>query len=145
MKSGFYCPHCEKNLGDQSTGDVVMTGRLHGAHFHVDSEFRLSSKLGEYGGKWAEYLLLEPGAIVEFFCPHCHKSLNAIFHRDLAAIDMVREDGSKAQVCFHRTFGTEASLVIDSKESAITASYGRDKEKYEADWHKMMAMFLHKM
>lgn len=148
MTAGFFCPHCEHRISDPDAATIAFYGYLHGAKFRVGSNFTMSSDFGKYGAYVEnEGLEIDPGAKVEFCCPHedCRKSLTSHYNDSLAEIVWRDESEKLHHVAFSRVAGKEMTFVIDVEQGEVIAAHGRDRLELLSCWDGYLAGPLHRL
>ncbi len=113
MAINYLCPKCKKSLYNAAEQKLVLTGVLKGKHFSVESMFELNHQKDAFGGvPLAANLMVEKGAQVNFFCPHCGYDLTLSFDEELAEVMHVDEKGAEHSFLFSKVAGKEMSFLV---------------------------------
>lgn len=123
MTAKFLCPSCRGDLN--VANHIVLTGKTpkgkRGLLF-------LSKKLGNYKVNTNPDFELEPGGLIQLFCPICHDSiLAADVGEHFAKLIMVEENGAEYQVIFSEIQGEHCTYKIKDNDFE---SFGEDSQKY---------------
>jgi len=137
----FLCPACRGVLSHVEHTLIQLRGELSCPPFSVTTPFTLSATLGAYGAVPAAEVVLRPGALVHFSCPHCRHSLTAPFNDRLAVIAMVDPDGRELAVVFDRVCGEHSSFVIDREQRTLVGTYGEHAPLFAEELQKTLNYF----
>lgn len=130
--NNFLCPKC---MGQIRVGDHLI--------FKVKNNKKqsglilLSPHIGNYTSIKHPTFRIEPGEVLEFFCPVCNTSLVSDIHRNLAHVILNEENGQDHDVYFsqvsgeHSTFETSGESVRISGEDAGKYTYFKMGDKFK--------------
>lgn len=121
MKRDYLCPHCKGKLNVENK--VIFSTK-------TKKDFGLiclSADLGNYEFVNHPSYKIENDEHVQFFCPICHKKLQAQNVNDNLAMIIMFENEQTNYVYFSKIAGEKCTYVI--KDSKITG-YGEDAYKY---------------
>ena len=131
MENNFLCPKCRESFFNTERKLITLRGVLKGDNFSVSSIIELKNQKGEFGGEFLfSGISFEPGAKVDFICPHCGFDLTADFDPELCEMVHVDEEGDEKAFIISKVAGTEMAFVVCKDKKEILESYGKEKEKY---------------
>ena len=123
MKSVYGCPHCNTVLNpsvkillvakyNKKRGMILLSPQPGNFKFICDTSVEN---------------LLKPGATVSFSCPVCGEDLTSPGNKKFAELTLQDPNGHMCKVEFSRTFGTQATYLVDGQK--VTA-YGDDADDF---------------
>lgn len=127
----FICPKCKGHLrvGENIIFKVKNSRKKSGL-------FLLSPKIGNYDSHKHKSFEIEPGEILEFYCPLCNGSLTSDIDKNLAYVILIDESGQSHDVYFsqivgeHSTFETSGDTLHVEGEDAGKYTYFKIGEKF---------------
>ncbi len=133
MRVKYYCPFCKAALNVK--GNVVLAARK-----KVDLDNKgvvlMHEEIGNYHSEMSESLQVQPGDVVDFYCPVCMENLEIEKGEDLAGIKHIDEFGKETMMIFSRVYGEKSSFQIDADSNI--KSYGERLSKYiDPEWFIM--------
>ncbi|HOW52699.1 MAG TPA: hypothetical protein PLV42_11735 [bacterium] len=131
MAIDYRCTKCKKSLYNAADQKLVLTGVLKGKHFSAESMFELNHQQDAFGGvPLAANLMVEKGAQVNFFCPHCGHDLTMPFDEEVSEVTHVDEQGAEHAFLFSKVAGKEMSFLVHKEKKEVLGAYGKDHEDY---------------
>lgn len=142
MKKDYFCPKCEKSVFNSMRNRITLKGVLKGDFFSITSDIELSDQVGEFGGEFLNKGIdMEPGAVVDFHCPHCNWDLTAEFDAELSELVYLNDRGEESTFIISNIAGKEMSFLIDKDQKKIKESYGKSREEYLRDTTNYLSMY----
>jgi predicted RNA-binding Zn-ribbon protein involved in translation (DUF1610 family) len=118
----FLCPEC---LGHIRVGEqLIFRVRNHSKESAI---LLLNSQIGNYSSVKHPSFKVEPGEILEFFCPLCGTSLVSNIHKNLAHVILQDQDNKRHDVYFSRIFGEHSTFETYGEEVHVE---GEDAGRY---------------
>lgn len=130
MKEIYQCPHCQAGLNAKRN---IIIAAVKSNNPKNKGLVLLHEDLGNYTVAMSSSLSIETGDVVDFFCPVCHVSLQAIKAGDLAEFIRIDELGNQHTIFISRTYGERCTFQLDEKKKLKT--FGEQVKKYQdPDW-----------
>ena len=103
----YHCPRCNENLHTKE-GIEFLTKNSEDKMMSIF----LDPGIGKYDFRFDYSHNFKQGEKVDFFCPHCEKSLQSSKHTDYVEILMVVSEEVKFEVLFSRVFGVKRTYIV---------------------------------
>lgn len=128
MDTTYLCPHCRGAIN--AMGHIILTARAKEKHAGL---VLLHEEMGNYASVHSATLEVEPGDIVDFFCPLCHEKLNTTRGEHFAHFLRVDESGKESRIVISRKYREQATFRIE--DGRAVESYGESARKYmDPEW-----------
>ncbi|HNS16852.1 MAG TPA: hypothetical protein PKH94_10055 [Bacteroidales bacterium] len=128
MNVNYLCPHCRGAIN--ALENIILAARKKRKNTGL---VLLHEDLGNYKSSFSATLVVEPGDIVDFFCPLCHKSLNTRRGIHFAYYIRIDESGNESKIVISRMYGEKATFKIE--DGKAVESYGECARKYiDPEW-----------
>jgi hypothetical protein len=128
----FICPKCQGHLrvGDHIIFKVRNKKKQHAL-------LLLSAQIGNYSSEKHPEFFIEPGELLDFFCPLCNATMQSDIHQHLARVLMKDDQGDYFEVYFsevsgeHITYTTSGDKLHIEGEHAGRYTYFKVGEKFK--------------
>ena len=130
MKINYYCPHCKGAINAENY--IILSVKTAAGKAGLAL---LHEEIGNYAVSMSSSLLVEPGEIVDFFCPVCHASLNTIKGEHYAKYIRRDERSRDSVIVISRKYGDRCTFQIDDEKKIL--SYGECLSRFvDPEWFK---------
>ncbi len=128
MEVQYLCPHCRGAIN--ANDHIILTARTIEKNAGL---VLLHQEMGNYTSTHSATLVIEPGEIVDFFCPLCHESLNTRRGEHFAHFIRIDESGKESKIVISRKYGEKTTFKIE--DGKAVESYGESARKYmDPEW-----------
>jgi hypothetical protein len=130
MQIKYLCPHCKGAINTKR--NIILS-----AESKEDRSKRglvlLHEEIGNYTVAMTGTIDLNPGDVVDFFCPVCHASINTPLGENMANLIRVEPNGDESNIVISRVFGERCTFQIDDRKKI--KYYGDSMGKFiDPDW-----------
>jgi len=129
MELQYLCPHCRGAFN--ALGSIILSAKTEDKKSGL---VLLHEEIGDYSSTHTATLHVEPGEVIDFFCPLCHESLNTRRGEHFAHFIRIDEVGKESKIIISRKCGEEATFKIE--DGKAVESYGESVRKYmDPEWY----------
>ncbi|MDZ7741144.1 MAG: hypothetical protein U5Q03_05175 [Bacteroidota bacterium] len=130
MKAKYLCPFCKAVLNVK--GNVILAARNLKDIDNKGIVF-LHEEIGNFSSHKSDSLEVEPGDVVNLYCPVCQENLDIEKGEGLAGITHVDHEGRKSTIVISRIYGEKSSFQVHADRN-IT-SYGDKLSRFiDPEW-----------
>ena len=128
MKVTYLCPHCRGAIN--ADNNIILSAK---SSTNKIGLALLHEEIGNYTVSLSSSLSIETGAIVDFFCPICHESLNMKKGDALAKYIRLEDDIKETSIIISRVYGENITFKVD--ENKHIESYGENLSRFiDPEW-----------
>jgi hypothetical protein len=130
MSINYICPFCRSALNAKR--NIILVAKRPDEKHNQGLVF-LHEEIGNYTVANSSTLVVESGNVVDFYCPVCNESLNAVKGENLAKFNRIDEVGEESTIVISRVYGERCTFQLDDKKKVKT--YGESVRKYlDPEW-----------
>jgi hypothetical protein len=130
MKINYHCPHCNGAINAEN--NIILSVKTVAGNTGLAL---LHEEIGNYAVSMSSSLVVEPGEIVDFFCPVCHASLNTTKGEHYAKYIRRDENNRDSVIVISRKYGDKCTFQIDDEKKIL--SYGECLSRFvDPEWFK---------
>jgi len=128
MEVTYLCPHCRGAIN--ANNNIVLSAKSNKNNLGLAL---LHEEIGNYSVSLSASLTVEPGEIVDFYCPICHKCLNVKKGDSLARYIRLENGISESFIIISRVYGENITFKVDKHKQVET--YGKSISRYiDPEW-----------
>lgn len=124
MKDQYLCPHCRASLNAKK--NIILVAR--GEEAKNKGLVLMHEAIGNYTVAMSASLVMQPGDLVDFYCPVCNHCLNVGEGENLASLIRIDADQNETVIVISRVFGERCTFQLDNKRQV--KKYGDNVRKY---------------
>ncbi|MEN8224702.1 MAG: hypothetical protein ABFS05_05005 [Bacteroidota bacterium] len=129
MKVAYLCPHCRGVIN--ADNNVILSAKS--VKTNKIGLVLLHEEIGNYSVRLSSSLTVEPGEIVDFYCPICHESLNTNKGDSLAKFLRLENDIDESYIVISRAYGEKITFKVDKNKEIKT--YGESISRFiDPEW-----------
>ena len=128
MEVTYLCPYCRGAIN--AGNNVILSAKSSKNKIGL---VLLHEEIGNYTVVHSSSLTVEPGEIVDFYCPICHESLNVKKGESLARYIRLENGVDESFIIISRAYGERITFRVDKNKHIET--YGESISRFiDPDW-----------
>jgi hypothetical protein len=125
----YRCPYCKGAINANEY--IILSSKTKDKKVGL---ILLHEEIGNYSALHTPTLEVEPGEIVDIYCPICHKNLKTRRGEHFATFNRRDEEGNESRIIISRKYREEVTFKIEKGKE--TESYGESARKYmDPEWY----------